>query len=68
MSGDDFSRRCDLCKLQVFIDDIENYFAAVDGAGWPVLSPLTTRPWGLTDFRLADPDGYYLRLTSRPED
>lgn len=24
---------------------------------------LTLRPWGLHDFRLADPDGYYLRVT-----
>ncbi len=24
---------------------------------------LRSRPWGLHDFRLADPDGYYLRIT-----
>jgi lactoylglutathione lyase len=24
---------------------------------------LVSRPWGLHDFRLADPDGYYLRIT-----
>ena len=24
---------------------------------------LRLRPWGLQDFRLADPDGYYLRIT-----
>jgi hypothetical protein len=30
---------------------------------------LQPRPWGLEDFRLVDPDGYYLRVTfrSRPE-
>jgi hypothetical protein len=22
------------------------------------------QPWGLTDFRVADPDGYYVRFTS----
>ncbi len=22
------------------------------------------RPWGLRDFRVVDPDGYYLRLTA----
>lgn len=28
-----------------------------------VAEPLQLRPWGLHDFRLADPDGYYLRIT-----
>ncbi len=28
-----------------------------------VVEPLQLRPWGLHDFRLTDPDGYYLRIT-----
>jgi hypothetical protein len=28
-----------------------------------VVEPLRLRPWGLHDFRVADPDGYYLRIT-----
>jgi hypothetical protein len=28
-----------------------------------VLAALQLRPWGLWDFRLVDPDGYYLRVT-----
>ena len=28
-----------------------------------VAEPLQLRSWGLRDFRLADPDGYYLRIT-----
>jgi lactoylglutathione lyase len=28
-----------------------------------VAEPLQLRPWGLRDFRLTDPDGYYLRIT-----
>jgi lactoylglutathione lyase len=28
-----------------------------------VVEPLQRRPWGLHDFRIVDPDGYYLRLT-----
>ncbi len=28
-----------------------------------ISEPLQLRPWGLYDFRLADPDGYYLRIT-----
>jgi lactoylglutathione lyase len=31
---------------------------------WAVVSEsLELRPWGLYDFRLTDPDGYYLRIT-----
>ncbi|WP_350223849.1 hypothetical protein [Rhizobium sp. CNPSo 3490] len=32
-------------------------------SGWP-LSALAMQPWGLPDFRLVDPDGYYVRVTS----
>jgi catechol 2,3-dioxygenase-like lactoylglutathione lyase family enzyme len=32
-------------------------------AGGVVVEPLQHRPWGLQDFRLVDPDGYYLRVT-----
>jgi len=28
------------------------------------VEPLAARPWGQTDFRLIDPDGYYIRVTS----
>jgi lactoylglutathione lyase len=28
-----------------------------------VVQPLREQPWGLPDFRLVDPDGYYLRAT-----
>ena len=37
----------------------------VDG-GWPLAEDLVERPWGLTDFRVLDPAGYFLRITDRP--
>jgi lactoylglutathione lyase len=36
----------------------------VVAAGYPLAEPMHDRPWGLRDFRLVDPDGYYLRLTT----
>ncbi len=30
------------------------------GGAW---EPLVDRPWGVRDFRLIDPDGYYVRVT-----
>jgi lactoylglutathione lyase len=35
----------------------------VEAAGYPIAEPLQDRPWGLRDFRLLDPDDYYLRVT-----
>jgi len=32
-------------------------------SGWPVVEEITDRPWGLADFRLLDPSGYYWRIT-----
>jgi catechol 2,3-dioxygenase-like lactoylglutathione lyase family enzyme len=35
----------------------------VADTGWPLAEPPTDQPWGLRDFRIVDPDGYYLRIT-----
>lgn len=48
------------------LDDLAAVEAAarrVTETGWPLAEPLTDRPWGLRDFRVVDPDGYYLRVT-----
>lgn len=44
--------------------DVEADYARVVASGYPLSAPLEHRPWGLTDFRVADPDGYYIRVTS----
>ena len=52
-------------EIVIEVDDVQAAFDRVNRSGTKVLSPLTKRPWGLTDFRIADPDGYYLRISSR---
>ena len=47
------------------VDDLAAERDRVRVAGWPVEEDLSDRPWGLRDFRVLDPAGYYLRLTSR---
>jgi predicted enzyme related to lactoylglutathione lyase len=37
----------------------------VQATGYPLEQDLQSRPWGLTDFRLHDPAGYYLRITNK---
>jgi lactoylglutathione lyase len=52
-------------ELVLEVDDLEEERERVAAAGWPVTQELTSRPWGLRDFRLVDPDGYYWRITDR---
>lgn len=47
--------------------EVEDLAAAVDvvaRAGFELVEPARERPWGLRDFRLTDPDGYYVRVTT----
>jgi lactoylglutathione lyase len=47
------------------VDDVAGERDQVVAAGWQPREELQDRPWGLTDFRLVDPAGYYLRITNR---
>ncbi|MCL6444173.1 MAG: VOC family protein [Alicyclobacillus sp.] len=44
--------------------EIFDMYQRIQMMNYPIAEPITLRPWGLTDFRLLDPDGYYLRVTS----
>jgi lactoylglutathione lyase len=52
-------------ELVLEVDDLDAERARVADAGWPVLEEVIHRPWGLRDFRLLDPDGWFLRITDR---
>jgi lactoylglutathione lyase len=52
-------------ELVLEVDDVAGERDRVVAAGWPLEQDLQDRPWGLTDFRIIDPAGYYLRITSR---
>jgi lactoylglutathione lyase len=47
------------------VDDLDQAYRRVTDCAWPLVEDLKVRPWGLTDFRLHDPDGYFLRITNR---
>ena len=53
-------------ELVLEVDDVRAERDAVAAAEWPLGEDLQRQPWGLTDFRILDPDGYYLRITDRP--
>jgi catechol 2,3-dioxygenase-like lactoylglutathione lyase family enzyme len=52
-------------EIVIEVDDIAALHDRVAASGYPIASGLKRRPWGATDFRVVDPDGYYLRPTSR---
>lgn len=45
------------------VEDVEAELDRVRAAGWPIEDDLVARPWGMTDFRIFDPTGQYLRIT-----
>ncbi|HET9871869.1 MAG TPA: VOC family protein [Propionibacteriaceae bacterium] len=55
-------------ELVLEVDDLDSELDRVRSRGWPIEEELTRRPWGLRDFRLLDPNGYYLRITERNPD
>jgi len=52
-------------ELVLEVDDVTAERNRVVTAGWPLEEDLQHRSWGLTDFRILDPAGYYLRITDR---
>ena len=55
-------------EIVLEVDDVNEWYARVGASGHLIREPLQDRPWGLRDFRIADPDGYYLRVTSGSAD
>lgn len=56
------SRRGYGVEIVVVVDDLDALYERARAFA-AVLEPLRQRPWGPRDFRLADPFGYYLRIT-----
>src|SRR5680860_1004259 len=46
-------------EIVLEVDDVDAERERVVAQGWPLDADLVDRPWGLRDFRVLDPDGYY---------
>lgn len=55
-------------EIVLEVEDVRTERDLVVAAGWKIEEPLRGQPWGLTDFRILDPGGYYLRITDRQAD
>lgn len=51
-------------EIVLITEDLEACYDHVLASRWPVSTPLTEQPWGMTDFRVIDPDGCYIRVTA----
>ena len=52
-------------EIVLEVEDINLAYNKAKMANVDIESELKTQPWGLTDFRLTDPNGYYIRVTSK---
>ena len=51
-------------EIVLEVEDLDAAFARAQVTDHPIAESPRLEPWGLRDFRLADPDGYYLRVTT----
>ncbi|RKQ37984.1 VOC family protein [Oceanobacillus halophilus] len=51
-------------EIVLEVQDVNDVYHKVMTKGYPIQTKLTKRPWGMVDFRIIDPDGYYIRITS----
>ena len=54
-------------EIGIAVDDLDAAFAKVaEHKQWRVASKIQKQPWGVRDFRVFAPDGYYIRITEPP--
>ena len=51
-------------EIVLEIPEVDKFYTRLQQAGVPIHEPLKEQPWGATDFRILDPEGYYWRITS----
>jgi catechol 2,3-dioxygenase-like lactoylglutathione lyase family enzyme len=51
-------------EVTVEVSDVDAVHAAAVAAGLRIVKPIQDRAWKARDFRLADPDGFFIRITS----
>jgi uncharacterized glyoxalase superfamily protein PhnB len=51
-------------ELVITVDDVKVFHDKIKSFV-NIVNPLVKRPWGLWDFRIEDPFGYYLRITEK---
>lgn len=68
LSGFNFKRvkageRVPGVEIGLVVGDLDATHAAAAKFGWRITEGIEKQPWGVRDFRVLTPDGYYLRFT-----
>ncbi|MDR3402847.1 MAG: hypothetical protein P4L99_10155 [Chthoniobacter sp.] len=53
-------------EIGIVVADLDKAYAAavqLQEKGWPISTGIVLRPWGVRDFRVPAPEGYYFRFT-----
>lgn len=51
-------------EVVIQVHDVDAEYLRAQRAGMNIVKPIQDRAWKARDFRVADPDGYFLRITS----
>ena len=51
-------------EISIQVTDVDAEYIRAKTAGLNIVKGIQDRPWRARDFRVADPDGYFLRITS----
>lgn len=52
-------------EVAIEVGDLDLVYAAAAALDGAVVKEITERDWGARDFRIADPDGYFVRFTTQ---
>ncbi len=50
-------------EIVIEVVDVDSVYSQVQRENWGIADTLARRPWGLRDFRVLDPNGFYIRIT-----
>jgi predicted enzyme related to lactoylglutathione lyase len=51
-------------EFVIEVDDVVAAYRRASTSGYRIVEPMMQREWGKIDFRLCDPDGAYIRITT----
>lgn len=54
-------------EIGIVVADLDKAHAAAKESDWRIDSGIVKQSWGVRDFRVLSPDGYYLRITEGPK-
>lgn len=55
-------------EIGIVVDDLDGAYAHARACkAWTLAADIVRRPWGVRDFRVYSPEGYYFRITEAPK-